>query len=565
VIQHRAASLAVLAAMLGASATAAPLTPPQLPTTGAVQPADLMLVWPTSTQGPLKSIAWSVVLSQMEASLGSVYLQSTNNLADVGSVATARTNLGLGSASVLNTGTSGAALCPLNVGCTWSGKQTIGASTSAGALFNLTPGVAPSSPANGDLWTTASGLFAEINGTTVGPFVSVTAGGLLASNNLSDVASAATSRANLGVTATGADTTYAYRANNLSDLASIVTARTNHSLRDGRGGQRQPLRRTDPEQPGSGLRTSRERCRRAGLSPIVGHDSAHLDDPGQRLRALSGGNQDRVGQRLRRRRDHAVDHVRHAGMAPVWRGRLADPRGLLHRDPDEDQRHRVGARRPGGELMLRGFMALLLLFLLAIVVTALANQARAVPVAWGDYGFQPITDTYTSGSGTETVPSGARQVIITDDGGGGGGACAASGGGGGGGASRSVLTIAVAGGNTLSYAVGGGGPGGVCTANGTNGAGSTVSGTVSGGAVALAAGGGGGGIGSAAGAGGTATGGTTNTSGSAGAAGSGGTGGAGGTAASGATSGSPPGGGGGGSAIVHAVNGAAGQISFAYS
>jgi hypothetical protein len=230
VIQRRAASLAVLAAMLGASATAAPLTPPQLPTTGAVQPADLMLVWPTSTQGPLKSIAWSVVLSQMEASLGSVYLQSTNNLADVGSVATARTNLGLGSASVLNTGTSGAALCPLNVGCTWSGKQTIGASTSAGALFNLTPGVAPSSPANGDLWTTASGLFAEINGTTVGPFVSVTAGGLLASNNLSDVASAATSRANLGVTATGADTTYAYRANNLSDLASIVTARTNLGL-----------------------------------------------------------------------------------------------------------------------------------------------------------------------------------------------------------------------------------------------------------------------------------------------------------------------------------------------
>ena len=50
---------------------------------------------------------------------------------------------------------------------------------------------------------------------------------LNAANNLSDVANTATSRSNLGVTATGSDTTYVYRANNLSDLANATTARNN--------------------------------------------------------------------------------------------------------------------------------------------------------------------------------------------------------------------------------------------------------------------------------------------------------------------------------------------------
>lgn len=53
------------------------------------------------------------------------------------------------------------------------------------------------------------------------------AGVLAAANNLSDVASVATSRTNLGVSATGADTTYNYRANNLSDVANALTARAN--------------------------------------------------------------------------------------------------------------------------------------------------------------------------------------------------------------------------------------------------------------------------------------------------------------------------------------------------
>jgi hypothetical protein len=59
------------------------------------------------------------------------------------------------------------------------------------------------------------------------PAVSGTAltGVLKTANNLSDV-TAATGRTNLGVTATGADTTYAFRSNNLSDVTAS-TARTN--------------------------------------------------------------------------------------------------------------------------------------------------------------------------------------------------------------------------------------------------------------------------------------------------------------------------------------------------
>jgi len=53
------------------------------------------------------------------------------------------------------------------------------------------------------------------------------AGALLATNNLGDLTSLSTARTNLGVTATGSDTTYAYRTNNLSDLSNTATARSN--------------------------------------------------------------------------------------------------------------------------------------------------------------------------------------------------------------------------------------------------------------------------------------------------------------------------------------------------
>jgi hypothetical protein len=53
---------------------------------------------------------------------------------------------------------------------------------------------------------------------------------LLGPNNLSDLASVSAARTNLGLTATGADASYAFRSNNLSDLTSLSTARTNLGL-----------------------------------------------------------------------------------------------------------------------------------------------------------------------------------------------------------------------------------------------------------------------------------------------------------------------------------------------
>jgi hypothetical protein len=65
----------------------------------------------------------------------------------------------------------------LTDGGTMTGPLITAASTAIQAGLNLPPGVAPTSPNNGDIWSTAAGFFGQANGVTYGPFTEGTAGG----------------------------------------------------------------------------------------------------------------------------------------------------------------------------------------------------------------------------------------------------------------------------------------------------------------------------------------------------------------------------------------------------
>lgn len=51
-----------------------------------------------------------------------------------------------------------------------SGKLSVSSSTTGRATFNIPHGIAPTSPVDGDIWTSTVGLFARISGSTVGPY-----------------------------------------------------------------------------------------------------------------------------------------------------------------------------------------------------------------------------------------------------------------------------------------------------------------------------------------------------------------------------------------------------------
>lgn len=99
-------------------------------------------------------------------------------------------------------------------------STVIGNTTAAGT------GVAIPAGKTFTVWSDGTNFAAQINHL---PSLSLTTDLAIADGG-TGASTAADARTNLGVTATGQDTTYAFRANNLSDLASASTARTNLGL-----------------------------------------------------------------------------------------------------------------------------------------------------------------------------------------------------------------------------------------------------------------------------------------------------------------------------------------------
>ncbi len=65
----------------------------------------------------------------------------------------------------------------LTTGGTMTGPLVTAPSTTLNSGFNVPPGVAPTSPINGDVWETAAGIFARVNGATIGPLSGASAAG----------------------------------------------------------------------------------------------------------------------------------------------------------------------------------------------------------------------------------------------------------------------------------------------------------------------------------------------------------------------------------------------------
>lgn len=214
----------------------------------------------------------------------------------------------------------------------------------------------------------------------------------------------------------------------------------------------------------------------------------------------------------------------------------------------------------------------------------LAGKALPLTIPTDFYGksnFTPSTNTYdTSGAGTETIPSGASQVVIECWGAGAGGGGDNSGhthnGGGGGSGGYVKKTHALTSadwGKTFTYAVGGYGVYGNSGVNGTNGSPTTAANGTYSTATSLSAGGGNGGVHAGVGGdglqgtGGTASGGDVNTAGNPTSAavsqvGDGAPNGGGSTSSVGTT---PGGGGEGAFASGAAYSGANGRVKFSYT
>lgn len=137
--------------------------------TGAASGAGLGNVVGPSVSGNLNIALFDGTTGQLLRDSGEQLASLATNASLAAAVAPLATNTALASAV--------APLAPLAsppltgnataVNMTFSGLAKTAASSTTSAGLNVPHGVAPTSPVNGDLWTTTAGLFGRINGATV--------------------------------------------------------------------------------------------------------------------------------------------------------------------------------------------------------------------------------------------------------------------------------------------------------------------------------------------------------------------------------------------------------------
>ena len=104
------------------------------------------------------------------------------------------------------------------------GELITAASTAGSAGFNLPHGVSPTAPVNGDVWTTTAGLFAQINGSTVGPFSTSSGTGLsgMTAGQVPIAATATTVISSKAIAGSGAAITSGPNTSTSNDLACFT-------------------------------------------------------------------------------------------------------------------------------------------------------------------------------------------------------------------------------------------------------------------------------------------------------------------------------------------------------